>query len=134
MTSTDHHPYSLVCERDGVAYVSGATTIDYETHLPISGDEAALTAALDEVERRLKSIGLDLTAVTKVTYFINDMRLRALANAQFERRFAPPRPARTVVGVSAIPYGGVAVIDAIAHRSIQSGGLTSFNCEMREQQ
>src|SRR5438105_4163633 len=45
MTSTGHHPYSLACERDGVAYVSGATTIDY---LPISGDKAALTAALPE--------------------------------------------------------------------------------------
>jgi 2-iminobutanoate/2-iminopropanoate deaminase len=115
MTGTDH-PYSLVYERDGVVYVSGATTIDYETHLPISGDEAALTAALDEVERRLRTVGLGLASVAKVTYFLSDIRLRSLANAQFEQRFAPPRPARTVVGVSAIPYGGLAVIDAIAHR------------------
>src|SRR5689334_17442440 len=112
------HPYSLVYERDGVAYVSGATTIDYATHLPVAGDQAAMDAALDEVERRLASIGLGLDSVTKVTYFLLDIRLRATANAQFEARFAAPRPARTVIGVSAIPYGGVAVIDVIAHRSL----------------
>jgi enamine deaminase RidA (YjgF/YER057c/UK114 family) len=115
--STQDHPYSLVYEKVGIAYVSGATTIDYETHLPITGEKEALTAALDEVERRLKSVGLELAHVTKVTYFLTDMKLRAIANAQFEERFSSPRPARTVVGVAAIPYGGTAVIDAIAHRS-----------------
>ncbi|MGY3609321.1 RidA family protein [Bradyrhizobium sp. Leo121] len=116
MTDAEH-PYSLVYEKDGVAYVSGATTIDYATHLPVEGDEAALDTALNEVERRLGTIGLDLAAVTKVTYFLSDMRLRSIANAQFEKRFVQPRPARTVVGVSSIPYGGIAVIDAIAQRS-----------------
>jgi 2-iminobutanoate/2-iminopropanoate deaminase len=69
------------------------------------------------VARRLSTIGLDLSSITKVTYYLADMRLRAITNAQFDACFAPPRPARTVIGVSSIPYGGIAVIDAVAHRS-----------------
>jgi 2-iminobutanoate/2-iminopropanoate deaminase len=110
------HPYSLAYERDGIVYVSGATTIDYKTHQPLPGRREALDGCLDEVERRLASVGLNLTHVAKVTYFLIDLSLRTEANQQFEQRFSHPRPARTVVGVSAIPYGGCAVIDVIAHR------------------
>src|SRR4051794_40157232 len=115
MPSSDD-PYSAVYERHGIAYVSGVATVDYETQLPIHGDELGLRVALDEVERRLKEIGLTLDDVAKVTYYICDMRLRPLVNAQFEERFSSPRPARTVVGVASVPYGGIAIIDAIAHR------------------
>ena len=115
MASLDD-PYSLVYEKHGIAYVSGVATVDYETLLPIPGDAAGLASALDEVERRLQTIGLTLNDVTKVTYYICDMALRPLVNAQFAQRFAAPRPARTVVGVASVPYGGSAVIDVIAHR------------------
>jgi enamine deaminase RidA (YjgF/YER057c/UK114 family) len=110
------HPYSLAYEKDGVVYISGATTIDYSTHQPVRGRREALDAALTEVEKRLSSVGLNLGHVAKVTYYLVDISLRAEANQQFEQRFKDPRPARTVVGVSSIPYGGSAVIDVIAHR------------------
>jgi 2-iminobutanoate/2-iminopropanoate deaminase len=115
MTDTKtEHPYSLVFKKNGLVYVSGATTIDYVTHTPIEGRRESLDAALDEVVRRLASVGADLSHVVKVTYFLRDLSMRAEANVQFEDRFAAPRPARTVVGVSDIPYGGTAVIDVIA--------------------
>lgn len=116
MTDKKHHPYSLAYEKDGVVYVSGATSIDYATHQPVEGDRAALDAALDEVERRLQSVGLELRHVVKATYYLIDLALREPANQQYEARFQEPRPARTVVGVSGIPYGGKCVIDVIAHR------------------
>lgn len=108
------HPYSLAFKKNGIVYVSGATTIDYTTHKPVPGRREALDAALNEVERRLKSVGAKLSDVVKVTYFLRDVSLRTEANQQFEERFAEPRPARSVVGVSDIPYGGIAVIDVIA--------------------
>lgn len=110
------HPYSLAFEKNGIVYVSGATTIDYSTHQPVRGRREALDAALSEVEQRLNSVGLDLRHVAKVTYYLADLSLRTEANQQFEERFSVPRPARTVVAVSGIPYGGSAVIDVIAHR------------------
>ncbi len=110
------HPYSFAYESHGIVYISGATTIDYETHEPVPGRREALDAALNEVERRLATVGLDLDNVAKVTYFLVDISLRTEANQQFEERFQDPRPARSVVGVSAIPYDGQAVVDVIAHR------------------
>lgn len=114
--SNAHHPYSLAYEKDGVVYISGATSIDYATHQPIEGDREAIEGCLDEVERRLRSVGLELRHVVKATYYLIDLSLREHANRQFEARFSEPRPARTVVGVSQIPYGGKCVIDVIAHR------------------
>jgi enamine deaminase RidA (YjgF/YER057c/UK114 family) len=114
--SASEHPYSLAYEKDGIVYVSGATTIDYATHKPIPGRREALDAALDEVVRRLATVGLDLSHVVKATYYLIDLSLRTEANQQFEERFPKPRPARTVVGIASIPYGGSAVIDVIAHR------------------
>ena len=122
MTQRDPHPYSLAFERDGIVYISGATSIDYTTHQPVSGRREALDAALAEVEKRLASVGLDLSHVVKVTYFLLDITLRNEANDQYEARFAKPRPARTVVGISAIPYGGQCVIDVIAHRPHAASG------------
>ncbi len=114
--SQAEHPYSFAFEKNGIVYISGATTIDYDTHQPIPGRREALDAALNEVERRLGTVGLNLSHVVKVTYYLIDIGLRTEANQQFEARFQHPRPARTVLGVSAIPYGGQAVIDVIAHR------------------
>ena len=116
MATKDPHPYSLAFERDGIVYISGATSIDYATHHPVAGRREALDAALNEVEKRLGSVGLDLSHVVKVTYFLLDITMRDEANEQYEARFAKPRPARTVVGISAIPYGGQCVIDVTAHR------------------
>ena len=80
----DQHPYSLIYEKTGIAYVSGATTIDYTTHEPVEGRREALDAALLEVEKRLGTIGLNLSNVVKVTYFLIDGTLRKEANDQFQ--------------------------------------------------
>ena len=116
MADPQEHPYSLAFEKDGIVYVSGATSVDYTTHQPVPGRREALDAALDEVEKRLASVGLNLTHVVKATYYLIDLSLRTEANQQYEARFKAPRPARTVVGISSIPYGGQCVIDVIAHR------------------
>jgi 2-iminobutanoate/2-iminopropanoate deaminase len=110
------HPYSLVLEKDGIVYVSGAASMNYETFEPVKGRLEALDAALDEICRRLATVGLDLSHVVKVTYFVTDVTLRNEANDQFKKRFSKPYPARTVVGVSALPFGNSAAIDVTAHR------------------
>lgn len=113
---SEDHPYSLVVERNGIAYVSGAAAIDYGTNQPVQGRREGLDAALDAVESRLASIGLGLEHVVKLSYFVIDLSLRDEANAQIVERFGEQKPARTLVEVSAIPYGASAAIDAIAHR------------------
>jgi len=110
------HPYSLAFEKDGIVYVSGAASMNYATFEPVKGRMEALDAALDEISRRLAGVGLDLSHIVKVTYFVTDVTLRNEANDQFKKRFSAPRPARTVIGVSSLPFGTSAAIDVIAHR------------------
>jgi len=110
------HPYSKVFEKGGIVYVSGAASMDYATLKPVPGRMEALDAALDEVAKRLASVGLNLSHIVKATYFLTDVTLRDEANVQFEKRFSAPRPARTVVGVAAMPFGCTVGIDVIAHR------------------
>ena len=114
--ATDQHPYSFVYEKNGIAYVSGAVSIDYETHTPVAGRSEALGATLDHVEARLATIGLDLSHVVKLTYFFTDLTLRDEANEQILERFEAPRPARTTLGISELPFGATVAIEAIAHR------------------
>jgi enamine deaminase RidA (YjgF/YER057c/UK114 family) len=110
------HPYSKLFEKDGIVYVSGTASMSYETYIPVRGRMEACDAALDEVEKRLATLGLKLSHVVKMIYFVTDITLRDEANKQFEQRFKAPRPARTVIGVSELPFGCSVAIDAIAHR------------------
>ena len=110
------HPYSKLFEKDGIVYVSGTASMDYATFTPAKGRMESCEAALDEVVKRLATVGLDLSHVVKMIYFVTDITLRDEANIQFEKRFLEPRPARTVIGVSQLPFGCSVAIDAIAHR------------------
>ena len=112
---TDEHPYSLAFEKDGIVYVSGAAAIDAD-HNPILGDRECIEAAIEAVRRRLEPFGLGLEHVVKTTFFVTDLALRDEANRQYVERFAEPRPARTFVEVSGIPYGARVALEAVAHR------------------
>lgn len=117
MSSADfEHPYSDTATIGDAVFVSGSLPIDADQNL-IEGRKEALDAALATVGRRLATVGLGLSDVVKLTYFVTDISDRALANDQFVKHFAEPRPARTVVEVTALPRGASVEIDAIARRN-----------------
>jgi enamine deaminase RidA (YjgF/YER057c/UK114 family) len=66
------------------------------------------------MSERLATVGGELRDVVKLTYYVTDLSLREEANRQFERIFPEPRPARTFLEVSNLPYGAIAEIDAVA--------------------
>lgn len=110
---TSHHPYSPAVTTAGLVFVSGALSIDREG-AAVPGRTEALDAAIDRMCDRLAVAGGELRDVVKLTYYVTDLSLREEANRQFERLFAQPRPARTFVEVSALPYGATVEIDAVA--------------------
>jgi 2-iminobutanoate/2-iminopropanoate deaminase len=112
-TVSTHHPYSPATVAGGLAFVSGALSIDADGSA-VSGRTEALDAAVERMCERLATVGGELDDVVKLTYYVTDLSLREEANRQFERIFAEPRPARTFLEVSNLPYGAIAEIDAVA--------------------
>ena len=112
----DPHPYSPAFLAGGFAFVSGALSIDTQGKA-VDGRVEALDAAIDRMTERLATAGGTLKDVVKLTYFVTDVTLREEANRQYERIFAHPRPARTFLEVSRLPYDATVEIDCIAHLS-----------------
>lgn len=113
--SVTEHPYTAAFEADGVVYVSGALSVD-ESGVVVHGRRPALDAALEKLRSRLSTVGLDLEHIVKTTYFVTDVTLRDEANQQFLDIFDDPRPARSFVEVSRLPYGASVEIEAVARR------------------
>lgn len=113
-SSLDPHPYSPAYEVDGFIFVSGALSIDSDGKA-VGGRMEALDAAIERMTERLATAGGRLENVVKLTYFVTDVSLREEANRQFERIFSEPRPARTFLEVSRLPYEATVEIDCIAH-------------------
>ena len=112
MSSTEH-PYSEAFVSDPYVFISGALSVDAEG-TAVEGRREAVDAALVKLEARLALAGLGLEHVVKTVYYAIDVSLRDEANASFLDRFAEPRPARSFIGVSALPYGCTVEIEAVA--------------------
>lgn len=108
------HPYSPAYEAGGFGFVSGALSIDTDG-VAVPGRTEAIEAAMMRLSERLGTIGMTLSQVVKTTYFVTDVSLRDEANRHYEKTFAEPRPARSFVEVSNLPYGAKVEIEAIAH-------------------
>jgi 2-iminobutanoate/2-iminopropanoate deaminase len=112
----DEHPYSPAYLAGSHCYVSGALSVD-EHGQAVPGRKAALDAAGKRMVERLATVGMTLSEVVKLTYFVTDISLRDEANDQFADLFRVPRPARTFVEVTALPYGASVEIEAVAVRA-----------------
>lgn len=115
---TTDHPYSPAFDGGGLVFVSGALCVTPDDTV-VTGRADAVAAALATLERRLETVGLGLEHVCSTTYYVTDISLREEANAHFARAFTEPRPARTFVEVSALPYGCTVEIAGIASKEAQ---------------
>jgi len=111
--STDpQHPYSPAVVAAGLVFVSGSLPLRPDGTV-VSGGRAAVDAALESMKERMATVGARLADVVKLTYFVTDLSLRDAANEQYIELWPEPRPARTVVGVAALPQGCEVEIDAV---------------------
>lgn len=111
--SIEAHPYSDAVVAGGLAFVSGSLPLRPDGVI-VGGRVEALAEAMETARRRLATVGAGLEDVVKATYYLTDITLRDEANAQFCSLWTVPRPARTVVEVSGLPYGSVVEIDIVA--------------------
>lgn len=98
-------------------YLSGQTPIDPATGQLISGGIAEQTAqCFRNLFSVLAAAGMGPENVVKVNVYLTDMGDFAAMNAVYAAQFQAPYPARTTIGVAALPLGAKIEIEMIAQR------------------
>lgn len=111
-------PYSHAVESDNALYLSGQTPIDPATgKLAEGGIETQTEQCFKNLFKVLAAAGLTPDHVVKVNVFLTDMNDFPLMNQVYCRQFTEPYPARTTIGVAALPLGAGIEIEMIARKS-----------------
>ena len=110
-------PYSQALAVGEFLYCSGQVGLDPKSGDMIAGGVAAeARQVLDNLGAVLAEAGLGFADVVKTTIYLADLADFATVNAIYAERFTAPFPARSTVGVAALPKGARVEIDAIARR------------------
>jgi 2-iminobutanoate/2-iminopropanoate deaminase len=108
-------PYSHGVESGELIFLSGQTPLDPETGKLLEGGiEAQTEQSFKNLFAVLGAAGLTSDEVIKVNVYLTDMADFAAMNAVYARQFNPPYPARTTIGVAALPLGARVEIELIA--------------------
>jgi 2-iminobutanoate/2-iminopropanoate deaminase len=99
-------------------FCSGQLGLDPATGELAAGVEAQAERALRNLQSVLDAAGLGFDDVVKTTIFLADVKDFAAVNAVYARFMPTPPPARSTIGVAALPKGGLVEIEAIARRAI----------------
>jgi 2-iminobutanoate/2-iminopropanoate deaminase len=106
-------PYSQGVVAGGILYCSGQVPLDPATGALVEGGIA------EQTERCLKSLevicemaGASLYDAARMTIYLTDISLFGEVNEVYGTYFSEPFPARSTVGVSALPQGALVEIDA----------------------
>lgn len=111
-------PYTPVVRAGDWVIVSGQLGLDNGALVP--GGVAAQTAqAVKNLEGRLREMGLTLKDVVKTLCFLTDMDTFAEFNEAYVAGFDGARPARSTIGVAALPFGGNVEIEAWAFKPLR---------------
>jgi 2-iminobutanoate/2-iminopropanoate deaminase len=110
-------PYSQAIGAGRLVFCSGQIPLDPATGQVVEGDIAAQTErVLRNLGAVLETAGLSFADAVKTTVFLADFADFAAMNAVYGRFFPEPAPARSTVGVAALPRGVRLEIELIAVR------------------
>ena len=111
-------PYSPAVRAGGFIYVSGQVPIDPVSNQAVVGDVKAETRqVLSNIQRILEGCGASMSDVVRCGVFLTDVKDFAAMNEVYAEFFGTAKPARTTIGVAALPLAGAKVeIDAVAYK------------------
>ena len=108
-------PYSQAIRSGGFIFCSGQIPLDPATGDLVPGDVGAQThQVMKNISAVLAAADATFENVVKTTIFLLDMADFAAVNAVYGERFGSLPPARSTVGVAALPLGARVEIEAIA--------------------
>lgn len=109
-------PYSQAIVTDGFVFCSGQLGLDPASGELAGGIEAQTDRALRNLSAVLDAAGCTLADVVKTTIFLADIGDFAAVNAVYASHMPDPPPARSTLGVGALPKGALVEIEMIAGR------------------
>jgi 2-iminobutanoate/2-iminopropanoate deaminase len=107
-------PYSQAVGRGELVLTSGQIGLDPFSGELASGFDAQVARALENLDAVLAAAGSRRDRVLKVTVYVTDMGRFVSLNEAYAEFFGSHRPARSVVGVAALPKGAEVEIEAVA--------------------
>jgi reactive intermediate/imine deaminase len=109
-------PYSQAVLHGGLLYASGQIPLDPATGKLVGGEiEAQAERVFDNLAGVLAAAGSSFERVLRVCVYLTDLSLFPRVNAVYAKRFAAdPKPARSTVGVAALPLGAQIEVDLVA--------------------
>jgi reactive intermediate/imine deaminase len=107
-------PYSQAVRAGNVVYLSGQIALDPESgQLVDGGIEVQADRALRNLRAVVEAAGGRLEDVVKLTLFLTDLAHFPKVNEIMQAHFTQPYPARSTIGVSALPRGALFEVEAI---------------------
>ena len=107
-------PFSQAIEVGGFLYFSGQVGQDPATGKVVEGGiEAETERIFQNISAVLKAAGKSFDDVACARVFLTNMSDFAAMNGIYAKYLSPPFPARTVIGVAALPLGARVEIDLV---------------------
>lgn len=112
-------PYSQATRAGGapgssMVFFSGQVPIDPATGEMVDGDIAAQARrAFDNLKAVCEAAGGSFDDIVRVGLYLTDLGQFAQVNAVMAEYFTAPYPARSTIGVSALPRGAAFEVDAV---------------------
>ena len=115
-------PYSPAVRAGDFLYISGQIPVDPETNKPVLGEiQSETRQVLSNIKRILEGCGASVSDVVKCQVYLTDVKEFAAMNEVYAEFFGEAKPARTTIGVAALPLPGAKIeIDAIAYAPYSS--------------
>ncbi|QPC92607.1 RidA family protein [Mesorhizobium sp. INR15] len=109
-------PFSPGMKATSAIYLSGQVAQDPRTGKLISGDvKAQAEQIFANLKVALEAGGRTLADVVRVGVYLTDISDFGAVNEIYARHFSAPFPARTCIGVAALPLGATVEMDLIAN-------------------
>ena len=109
-------PLSGAQEVDGLVFVSGQIHMNSTGQLEGNNIEEKFDVTILNIKKILNEAGLTLKDVVRVHLYLTDLTELPALNKVYTNYFKHPLPARTAIGVSALPLGASLEMDLVASR------------------
>lgn len=107
-------PYSQATRAGDTVFFSGQVPIDPATGNLVDGDIAAQARrAFENLKAVCEAAGGSFDHIVRVGLYLTDLGQFAQVNAVMAEYFSQPYPARSTIGVSALPRGAAFEVDAV---------------------